>query len=181
MQPPQPVCRVVEEWIVWATWQNDSENQGKVNAELIGFDEFDWVVRQHPEHAWECILATVADPRAKPYLGTLAAGPIEDLLGLHGDTFIDRVEQEARRSPLFAWTLGAVWQCQMTDEIWARPGFSKSGTVVDGTAYPPDERCCCRPRPACYTGQLWSSPNGCPERAEHGTDARAMALQVRAL
>jgi hypothetical protein len=120
MQPPLPVCRVIEEWIVWATWQNDPENQGEVNAELIGFDEFDWVVRQHPEHAWECILATVADPRAKPYLGTLAAGPIEDLLGLHGDTFIDRVEQEARRSPLFAWTLGGVWKCQMTDEIWAR-------------------------------------------------------------
>nr|WP_156089043.1 hypothetical protein [Paucibacter sp. KBW04] len=34
--------------------------------------------------------------------------------------FIERVEQLARQDPVFAWTLGVVWQCQMTDEIWAR-------------------------------------------------------------
>lgn len=120
MQSPLPVHQVVEEWLSWARWQTAPVNEGKVNNELIGFDEFDWIVREHPEHAWQCILATVDDARAKPFLGILAAGPIEDLLGMHGNAFIERVEQEARTNPLFAWTLGGVWQCQMTDEIWAR-------------------------------------------------------------
>ncbi len=120
MQSPLPVHEVVAEWLSWATWQSQPANKGKQNDELIGFDEFDWIVRKHPEHAWQYILATVADPRAQPFLGILAAGPIEDLIGLHGDAFIVRLEQEARQNPLFAWTLGGVWKCQMTDEIWAR-------------------------------------------------------------
>lgn len=120
MQSPLPVDRVVEEWLLWATWQIDPENKGRQNDELIGFDEFDWIVREHPEHAWQCILATVADSRALPFLGILAAGPMEDLLGIHGDAFIERVEHHALQNPTFAWTLGGVWQCQMTDGIWTR-------------------------------------------------------------
>jgi hypothetical protein len=72
------------------------------------------------EHAWQAILATVADARPKPFLGVLAAGPVEGLLGCHRPAFIERVEREARLNPLFAWMLGGVWQCQITDEIWAR-------------------------------------------------------------
>lgn len=120
MQSPLPVKRVVDEWLAWAAWQSDPANQGRQNGELIGFDQFDWTVRKHPEHAWQCILATVADPRSEPFLGLLAAGPMEDLLGYHGHAFIERIEREARQSPRFAWTLGGVWQCQMTDEIWQR-------------------------------------------------------------
>jgi hypothetical protein len=120
MKSLQPVHQVIDDWLLWATWQSDPANEGKQNDELIGFDEFDWLVRKHPEHAWECILAAVADSRVKPFLGLLAAGPVEDLLGTHGEAFIELVEQEARRNPLFAWTLGGVWQCQMTDEVWGR-------------------------------------------------------------
>ncbi|MDY0747406.1 hypothetical protein SNE35_23080 [Paucibacter sp. R3-3] len=120
MESPLPVHRVLDEWITWATWQCDPKNEGKANSELIGFDEFDWIVRKHPEQAWQCILAVVADARCEPFLGLLAAGPMEDLLGYHGPAFIDRVESEARANQLFAWMLGGVWQCQITDEIWAR-------------------------------------------------------------
>ena len=117
---PRPVRQVVEAWLLWAAWQSDPANDGQDNHELIGFMELDELVHEHPEHAWPCILATVADARAQPFLGLLAAGPIEDLLSIHGATFIDRVEREARQNPRFAWTLGGVWQLQMTDEIWAR-------------------------------------------------------------
>ena len=106
--------------LLWATWQGDPKNQEKQNDDLVGFDEFDWFVRKHPEHAWQCILATVADARSEPFLGVLAAGPMEDLLGYQGAAFIDRVEQEAQRNPRFAWMLGGVWQCQITNENWAR-------------------------------------------------------------
>jgi hypothetical protein len=120
MNLPLPVHRIVEEWLLWATWQSDSTNSGKQNDDLIGFDEFDWVVRSHPEHAWECILATVKDSRSKPFLGLLAAGPMEDLLSFHGPVFIERVENEAKINPAFASMLGGVWRFQMSFDIWSR-------------------------------------------------------------
>jgi hypothetical protein len=120
MTTPFPVSRLVEDWLLWAAWANDSKKDGTKNPHGVGFDEFDWVVREHPEHAWKTILAVVADSRAKPFLGTLAAGPMEDLLSYHGEAFIDKVEAEARNNPEFAWMLGGTWQFQMSEEIWAR-------------------------------------------------------------
>jgi hypothetical protein len=131
MNLPLPVHRIVEEWLLWATWQSDSTNSGKQNDDLIGFDEFDWVVRSHPEHAWECILATVKDSRSKPFLGLLAAGPMEDLLSFHGPVFIERVENEAKINPAFAssWAVFGVFKCL---SIFGRV-YKLSGIVVAGT------------------------------------------------
>lgn len=120
MVPPLPIPRLVEEWLLWANWQADHRNDGVQNYDLIGFDEFDWISKEHPEHAWQGILATLADERSKPHLAVLAAGPLEDLLSYHGPAFIERVEQEAAKNPAFASLLGGVWQFEMTDEIWAR-------------------------------------------------------------
>lgn len=120
MTLPLPVPQLVEEWILWASWQTAPENKGTRNDELIGFDEFEWIVREHPEHAWKCILSALSDSRAKPHLATLAAGPLEDLLSYHGAAFIERVEREARLNPEFASLLGGVWQFQMSAEVWAR-------------------------------------------------------------
>jgi len=50
----------------------------------------------------------------------LSAGPIEDLLAIHGESFIERVEVEARKDPAFAKVLGGVWKNRMNDTIWAR-------------------------------------------------------------
>lgn len=120
MVSPFPILQLVEEWLLWAAWQTDPQNKGKLNEEFVGFDEFEWIVREHPEHAWKGILAALADPRTKPFLGVLAAGPLEDLLSYHGLRFIDRVEHEARINPEFATLLGGVWQFEMTEEIWTR-------------------------------------------------------------
>jgi len=45
---------------------------------------------------------------------------IEDLLSMHGDKFIDRIEAEARTDPSFAKLLGGVWKSQMSDQLWER-------------------------------------------------------------
>jgi hypothetical protein len=50
----------------------------------------------------------------------LSAGPLENLLALHGEGFIDRVESEAQRDPSFAKLLGGVWKNRMSDEVWQR-------------------------------------------------------------
>ncbi len=52
--------------------------------------------------------------------GQLAAGPVEHLLGKHGDQYIALVEQMADDDPLFAKMLRGCYQNQMSDEVWRR-------------------------------------------------------------
>jgi hypothetical protein len=119
MLQPMPIPQLVEEWFLWVTWSTNPKNAGIENP-YIGFDEFLWIVQDFPEHAWQAILAVVADSRTEPFLGNLAAGPMEDLLSYHGDAFIDRVEVQAKKDPKFSYMLGGVWQFQMTEKIWNR-------------------------------------------------------------
>jgi hypothetical protein len=111
-----PIPELLEAWRLWAT----AQRHGADTTELTGWMEFNWAVEEDPEHAWSAILVALEDPRVEPYLGTLAAGPLEDLLSLHGDRFIERVEETARANVRFAWLLGGVWQHTTTEEIWSR-------------------------------------------------------------
>jgi hypothetical protein len=45
---------------------------------------------------------------------------LEDLLAIHGDKFIDRIEAEAQVDPSSAKLLVGVWKRQMSDEFWGR-------------------------------------------------------------
>lgn len=54
------------------------------------------------------------------HLTTLAAGPVEHLLGFHGEKWIDTIEKEAARDKHFAWMMLGVWQHKMSDSIWER-------------------------------------------------------------
>ena len=120
MATPLPVPELLDEWLRWAEWVSSPDRDAALGQELIGFDEFDWIVREHPEHGWRAILAALKDSRLEPHYGTLAAGPLEELLAYHGQQFIERVEAEAKANPKFAWLLGGVWQFTMTEEVWAR-------------------------------------------------------------
>lgn len=68
---------------------------------------------------WDCILEIVSRNPPENVLAMLAAGPIEDLLHYHGREFIDRLEDEARKNPLFRTTLQYVWPSGQP-EMWAR-------------------------------------------------------------
>lgn len=73
-----------------------------------------------PEPQWQFVLAAVAFARSDDELGHLAAGPLEHLLGWHGEAFIERVEDEAADDPRFARTLSGVLRYLMTPEVWSR-------------------------------------------------------------
>lgn len=72
-----------------------------------------------PEHQWQFILAEVAHA-ADEELGHIAAGPVEHLLGKHGDTYIEAVERQAELDSKFARMISGVWKYMMSDEVWAR-------------------------------------------------------------
>ena len=72
-----------------------------------------------PEHQWQFILAAIAHA-SDDELGHIAAGPMEHLLGKHGDKYLEKVEQRAEADPRFARMLAGVWKYMMSDHVWAR-------------------------------------------------------------
>ena len=72
-----------------------------------------------PEHQWQFILAAIAHA-SEDELGDIAAGPVEHLLGKHGDRYIEEVEQRAEADPKFARMLSGVWKYTMSEDVWAR-------------------------------------------------------------
>ncbi|MBT8147055.1 MAG: hypothetical protein KJN90_09390 [Gammaproteobacteria bacterium] len=72
-----------------------------------------------PEDCWAAILSIVAKRPTPRILANLASGPMEELLELHGNEFIERIEKEARTNPDFRNMLHSVWE--ITNEaIWRR-------------------------------------------------------------
>jgi hypothetical protein len=90
-----------------------------------------------PEQQWQFILAAVASASDEE-LGHIAAGPMEHLLGKHGESYIDEVERRATADPRFARMLSGVWKYRMTDEVWVRVVALKA-RFPDSSAARPDE------------------------------------------
>lgn len=78
------------------------------------------VGKPQAEAIWRFILKVVAKRPSEWTLGMLAAGPIEDLIGECGDAFIDRIEVEARRDPVFRRALHGVRQTTSSQDVWNR-------------------------------------------------------------
>lgn len=101
-------------------------------AQLLFFPDFP---KHEPALTWSMIELVVSayaetdlyaesETEAQVVVGVLAAGPIEDLLSLHGEQFIERFEDGARADLRMAWALGGVRQFQMTDAVWDRVQIS---------------------------------------------------------
>jgi hypothetical protein len=81
------------------------------------------------EAVWQAVLRIIQRELSARQISLLAAGPVEDLLALHGAQFIDRIEAEARRSPSFAHVLGGVRRRDIPQEIWERVEAARGGKV----------------------------------------------------
>jgi hypothetical protein len=124
------VPALVDDWLEWCAWISDPKNESAADCPTGQLDFIEAVV-SHPERAWEAILKLVEDSRARQFLGYLAAGPVEDLLSLHGAQFIARIEAAARPNSIFAGMLDGVWQCSMPDEIWSRVQAVKGHAITE--------------------------------------------------
>lgn len=120
MNGSQSLESVLDEWYRWVNWVTRDDRDERESEGLTGYYDFMYLVETDPELAWKAILAAIDQPRMAPFLGNLAASPLEELLDLHGAAFIDRVEQRARSDRRFARVLGGVWQSAMPDAIWQR-------------------------------------------------------------
>ncbi|HKY88116.1 MAG TPA: hypothetical protein VJL90_15260 [Pseudorhodoplanes sp.] len=70
-----------------------------------------------PDRMLDMILEVLKIETNERMLGYLAAGPLEDAIGMNT---IDRVEREAAANKRFRWLLGGVWYYSAPDELKAR-------------------------------------------------------------
>lgn len=69
---------------------------------------------------WQFILTAVSLAESDTELSYIAAGPVEHLLGWHGEDYIGLVEEQAAANPKFARMLTGVWRYRMSEEVWSR-------------------------------------------------------------
>jgi hypothetical protein len=92
---------------------------GSEDQQLAFVDAAD-LLADAPEVCWRLIeLAAKMDLTIKQ-VAFFAAGPVEDILGGHGEGFIDRLELAARSQPGMRSFVACVWRGQMSDTIWGR-------------------------------------------------------------
>jgi hypothetical protein len=103
----------------WITHRLAPAGSPDYYASAWATDTYDYLY-EDPETLWLLILAIHRKDHSPRVQELLSAGMVEDLLAMHGDKFIDRVEAEAQEDPSFAKLLGGVWKNQMSDQLWAR-------------------------------------------------------------
>ena len=85
-------------------WPASRDSKDEWAAELIRA-----TIEAEPDHAWKMILKLIEAADDDAALAYVAAGPLEDLLMLHGADFVRVAEQEAKRSPRVMKALSYVW------------------------------------------------------------------------
>ena len=93
---------------------------------LSGYDpKTSWLdLADHkPELCFNVILQALTmiptEPK-NPLFQTLSAGPLEELLALHGNDFIERVESLSGADSAFKLLLGNLWHNTMSEDVWRR-------------------------------------------------------------
>jgi hypothetical protein len=82
-------------------------------------EEFD-LKYENPKLLWELIQEIHAKDKNGSVTKVLSAGPLEDLLSMHGQDFIDLIEIKAKQDPSFAFLLGGVWRSSINEKVWER-------------------------------------------------------------
>ena len=101
-------------------------------------------LREHdPDRCLDWILVALGKASDDLEIGTLAAGPLEDLVVDHGDAVINRIEGLASASAEFRRLLSGIWSQGADDsEVWSRvvkavgsgPYLDKDPRTPQGTA-----------------------------------------------
>ena len=121
MTRPSVSNRTAMDWIDSALWLHaQGAKQMPPGVELVAYLDLLDCATQQPETAWSTICEICELPEAKDVLGLVGAGPLEDLLTVHGPTFIERVAAQARKSILFRSALSGVWKSGMSEDIWVK-------------------------------------------------------------
>lgn len=111
----------LEEWKDFADkWLAEIGGNTLTSESKVGETVVSMNFTASPEIQWQFILIAVSLAESDDELSHIAAGPIEHLLGWHGEDYISIVEKEVITNQKFARTLTGVWQYMMSDDVWSR-------------------------------------------------------------
>lgn len=99
-------------------WKQSVTPNGEPDPDID--EALDTLAEANPRAMLHAIVALLDEQLDQDVIAPLAAGPLEDLLGAHGDALIDEVEKLSKEHPAFQHALGGVWQNNMSDAVWER-------------------------------------------------------------
>ena len=76
------------------------------------------ILHSEPDRALSVIFAAIQLTDDEQILGGLAAGPLEDFLGVHGEAYLDTVHTLALEHRRLREVLDGVWQGSMPNHVW---------------------------------------------------------------
>jgi hypothetical protein len=104
----------------WIALHRLAEESPEREALFWAFCSAHELVIEDPEKGWAMIEEIRRLDGSDLILSNLAAGPLEDLLVAHGEQLIERIEAACGRDQQLKRLLGATWQNDMADALWAR-------------------------------------------------------------
>jgi hypothetical protein len=113
---------------LWDAWRSSPEIRELAEG-LITKPEREWssddealydILHTEPDRTLAVILAAMQLTDDKRVHGALAAGPVEDFLGVHGQTYVEVFHTLALQHRRLREVLDGVWQGAMTKDVWHR-------------------------------------------------------------
>ncbi len=98
-----------------AAWFRDiSRPEGKRqerinNTDHLAYNTLQSAIWWYPELAWKLILQLVERAASEDMLADVGLWALEEFVAKHGDAFIDRVEEQVRKSPNFRAATKSIW------------------------------------------------------------------------
>lgn len=104
----------------WMAMQNSLPGTEPYESNFWAHEELAGLCESSPEDAWEVILALVHATRADTLLQAIGAGPLADLMTLHGEQYIALVEGEAAADARFRMAMTGAWLDSEDTPVWKK-------------------------------------------------------------
>ena len=137
-----PVDRLAARFLAYLAAGDEDNPPPADHPDAWTFALFDALTREHPTHGLAATRAALAACESPEEVAGIAAGPLEDLIAMHGAMLIDEIEALAARAPRFAYALTGVWpQGNAGSLLWARIEAARRNVpgLDDGAPLPPPD------------------------------------------
>jgi len=111
----------------WSAWKTNPDIRELAEAYLTKPSVWDRedeelyaVIHADPNRALAILFAIMQLTEDQKVLGALAAGPLEDFLGVHGETYLETIRSLALEHQRLREVLDGVWQGSMPKNVWRK-------------------------------------------------------------
>src|SRR5258706_11789781 len=94
----------------------EQEHPKDDDPDLDASAKLEELIHDQPEVAFTVIDKIIGSTENQKVVGNAGAGPLEDLLRLHGPAIVDRVLERARQDTTWRLALGVVWTSSFHDK-----------------------------------------------------------------